>query len=179
MDFLETEETGLSLVDLGIISPNDVLYHKDLIVRLLGEKFWDEFITRIVETTIYNWHDSEFLFDDCIAYLIARSKMDDPSDDLVANLLPDQAWHAFLQFTAEYGQLCYYLAGQFLHHDPAGERTLVSEPSATMKTIGLFEQHGIGYHPRLWQDHILFAGGANFVKTGVWPRVAVAAVAAA
>jgi hypothetical protein len=168
---LDTEGSKVSLVEMGILLPGDVLHHKGLIVALFGEAFWDEFITRMVDTTIYNRFDSGLLFDDCIAYLKARSKMDNPNEDLVMNLLPDQAWHILLTYTKECGILCDHLAGTFLHHDPAGERVLVYDEAKTAKTLRLFHQHNIGYHPGLWQDHRLFAQGAHFARTGLWPRV--------
>lgn len=159
----------VNLVTMGILSPDDVLYHQGVIVKLFGMSFWDEFITRMVDTTIYNRFDSTFLLDNCLAYLTARGKMANPAEDLVANLLPDQAWHVLLIYTKEYTALCDHLAGTFLHHDPAGERGFVYDGAKTQKTVALFKSHGIGYHPKLWEDHKLFAGGVGFAPTGLWP----------
>lgn len=149
----------------AIASP--LIYHRLRLVHVAGRGFWDEIMNRMVATTIYSRQQSAVMLDDCLAYLIARGKMANPDEDLVANLLPDQAWHVFQLYNEEYRRFCMSVAGQWLRHDPAQEAALINYSAATAKTVGLFREHRIGYHPELWRDHILFARGAEIVKTGI------------
>ena len=141
-----------------------------LLDDMFGEAFWDEVIRRMVATTHNSWEDAERKLSNCLAYLVARSKMADPNDDLVANLGPDEAWHVFLVFTKEYVAFCLAIAGMYLHHDPAGESALVNLPEATAMTVALFEEHGIPYDEKLWCDHKLYPYGAQVVRSGFVAR---------
>lgn len=146
--------------------------HRWQLDQLFGEAFWNEVITRMVATTHNTWEQAERKFSNCLAYLLARSKMEDPNADLVANLGPDEAWHVFLVFTKEYVEFCLYIAGTYLHHDPAGEAALVNRADATRRTVELFERHGIEYDPGLWRDHELYPNGAKTIKSGFMPQLA-------
>src|SRR6266516_6317473 len=139
-------------------------------IRILGWGFLGDFTRRMVDTTVYTVGQSGLLLDDCVAYLTARGKMENPDAPLVANLLPDQAWHVLQLYNEEYRELCMVLAGQWLRHDPAGESVLVNRAEDTARTVALFQQHGIGYHPELWEDHRLFPNGGEVIRTGIRPR---------
>jgi hypothetical protein len=150
-----------------LISNDDKLYHKKEITSRFGEEHWAEVIDRATKITIYTPHECEVMWDDLIAYYLARASMANPNEDLVANLAPDFMQHIWLLYTAETHAFFDDLCGTFLHHDPASESALVNNWAATAKTVGLFERHQIDYHPKLWQDHIHFPHGARVLPTGV------------
>lgn len=169
-----TAERGLDALGLGWL--NDLqgseLYHKHMLVDRWGEEFWDEVVTRMAATTVFPRWLSEIMLDDYLAYLLARTKLDDLNEPLVATLLPDQAQHVLILYTLEWSRFCYDLAGEgnLIHHDPASESALVNLKEDIAKTVGVFERHGIGYHALLWQDHIRFPHGAEVIPTGVQAR---------
>lgn len=157
--------SAVTLSDL--ISPDDELYHKDEVIRRFGQKHWAEVIGRAVDTSVYDAHECEVMWDDLLAYYLARASMANPNEDLVANLAPDFMQHIWLLYTAETHAFFDAIAGTFLHHDPASESALVNNPAATEKTLGLFRTHAIAYHPMLWQDHIYFPHGAKVLLNGI------------
>lgn len=150
-----------------LISPDDVLYHKPEVTDRFGEAHWQEVIRRATDISVYTAHECEVMWDDLLAYYLARASMENPNEDLVANLGPDFLQHIWLLYTKEIREFFHDIAGIFLDHDPASESALVNNPAATQKTLGLFMRHGIAYHPRLWQDHLSFPYGARVIRTGL------------
>lgn len=162
---ITTVREELESVDLS--SENPLL---PVVSNQFGSNFVEELTERMVGTTI-NTHDTaRDKLSNCVGYLLARTCMANPRDDLVANLGPDEAWHTFILYMDEYDALCRRLAGDMLHHDPAGESALVNNGVATAKTIATFEEYGIPFTPELWQDHIAYPRGAIEVKSGFLPR---------
>jgi hypothetical protein len=151
----------------ALIRPGDVVYNRDLVTSRFGEDHWHEVIKRGTDTSIYTPHELSIMWDDLIAYYLARACMDDPNDDLIACLAPDFMQHTWLLYTKEIREFFLDIAGVFLDHDPASESALVNNPAATAKTVGLFERHHILYHPRLWQDHLHFPFGARVIPAGI------------
>ena len=129
-----------------------------------------EVVNRLVATTINTEQTARDKLSNCVSYLFARTVMEDPHDALVANLGPDEAWHAFQQYMEEYDAFCNTNAGDMIHHDPAGESALVNDPIATERTTRLFEEHGIPFTQELWQDHITYPNGAQSIRSGFVPR---------
>jgi hypothetical protein len=139
----------------------------------IDERLCGRILDRMEGTSVNSREECERKLANCLSYLLARASLPDPSADLVANLGPDEAWHVFIHFTKEYTAFCHRHAGEYLHHDPAGETALVNVQRETERTVSVFEEHGIPYDPDLWRDHETFPLGATVIKTGVRPRQAV------
>lgn len=143
-----------------------------LLDEQFGSAFTEHLLDRIEGTTLNTRVEGAHKLSNCLAYLLARSVMDDPADDLVINLGPDEAWHAFIHFTAEYSAFCDRHAGEYLHHDPAGEAAFVNSKKDTLKTIALFKKYNIPFDPNLWCDYLLYPHGADAVRGGFVARQA-------
>lgn len=155
------------LADVELTEPYPLLPVLD---SQFGSDFTGEVTDRMIGTTHNNRDSARDKLSNCLSYLFARTVMENPRDDLVANLGPDEAWHTFIVYMDEYDAFCRRLAGDMIHHDPAGESALVNTEAATAKTVGLFEQHGIPYTEGLWQDHITYPNGAVAIRSGFTPR---------
>jgi hypothetical protein len=140
--------------------------YSEPLLHLLDEPLIERLLSRMVATTMNSYERAAHKLSNCLAYLLARCTMEDPGAPLVANLGPDEAWHVFLHFTREYTQFCHRHAGEYLHHDPAGEAAFVNRAADTVKTLALFHKFGIPHDPALWRDHELYPHGARAQRGG-------------
>ncbi|WP_156616946.1 hypothetical protein [Mycobacterium sp. 852014-52144_SCH5372336] len=64
---------------------------------------------------------AEQLFTEAKKYLVLSAATPDKSFDM-SSAMVDEAWHAFVLFTAEYTDFSQRYFGSYVHHAPAGER---------------------------------------------------------
>lgn len=143
------------------------LHHTDLVVRAIGRERYEQIIWWMTEASVYPQWLIEILFDDFLAYKIARSNLDDVNEPLVIAALPDFAQHLFLINTAENRAIDNLLGRGPIDHDTAGTTAPTGSLKEMEKTIGIFTKHGIDFHPELWQDHVRFCGGACLIPSGI------------
>jgi hypothetical protein len=143
------------------------LYHTDLAVRAIGRARYEQIISWMTEASVYPHWLVEILFDDFLAYKIARSKLNDVNESLVIAALPDFAQHLFLINTAENRAIDKLLKRGPIDHDTAGTTAPTGSLEEMEKTIGVFTKHGITFHPELWRDHVRFNGGAYLIPSGI------------
>ena len=148
------------------------LYNMHLITDLLGPAFYEELLSRMAASHVYERWLCEYLVDDCLAYWSARCMLADRNEPLVITLLPDMAQHFFMLYDDERIALQEAMAGELILHDPADSAALVNLPEAIAKTRRLMDKHGIKYHDELWQDHLRFPDGAIAIPTGVMSAAA-------
>ena len=158
---------NLDMRRVGEPNPQPLLW---LLDEQFGFVFTERLLDRIEHTTFNNRAQAAHKLSNCLAYLLARCLLTDPAEDLVINLGPDEAWHAFIHFTEEYVAFCDRHAGEYLHHDPAGEAAFVNSKEATYKTLAIFEAHGIPYDPAIWCDYLLYPYGADAIRGGFKAR---------
>lgn len=165
----EADTDGLERQGLGWLSvlKGTELFHTHLAIEAFGQQRYDEIIAWMTEASVYPQWLIELLFDDFLAYRIARSKLKDVNEALVIAILPDFAQHLFLVNTPENRALDMLLAGQPIDHDTAGTTAPLGNYEQLRKTTGLFAEHGIRYHPLLWEDYIRFPGGACLIPSGI------------
>ncbi len=84
-----------------LINPDDTLYHKPEVTNRFGEAHWEEVISRATATSVYTAHECEVMWDDLLAYYLARASMDDPNEALISCLGPDFMQHTWLLYTKE------------------------------------------------------------------------------
>ena len=143
------------------------LYHTDLAIEAIGRERYKQIILWMTEASVYPHWLVEILFDDFLAYKIARSKLDDVNEPLVIAALPDFAQHLFLINTAENRAIDELLQRGPIDHDTAGTTAPTGSLAEMEKTIGVFTTHGIAFHPELWRDHVRFRGGACLIPSGI------------
>jgi hypothetical protein len=152
--------------------------HRHLLDDLFGPDFLDEeLVPRMVATTRNSRESAEMKLDNMLAYLQARATLTRVDCPLVCNLGPDEAWHVFILYTFEYTEFCNSVAGEYIHHDPAGEAALVNKQKATERTIARMKQNGIAFDEEMWQDHIVYPRGARAIRSGFMPRMSGTVVA--
>lgn len=143
------------------------LYHTDLAIRAIGRERYEQIILWMTKASVYPQWLVEILFDDFLAYKIARSKLVDVNEALVIAALPDFAQHLFLINTAENRAIDELLKRGPIDHDTAGTTAPTGSLEEMEKTIGVFTNHGIAFHPELWRDHVRFRGGACLIPSGI------------
>ncbi|OBF96218.1 hypothetical protein A5790_05910 [Mycobacterium sp. 852002-51152_SCH6134967] len=103
---------------------------------------------------------AEQLFNEAKKYLVLSAATPDKSFDM-SSAMVDEAWHAFVLFTAEYTDFSQRYFGSYVHHAPAGERggpetTILDGGSQEMASFDDFcRRYEVLFGqplPRIWYD---------------------------